>query len=154
MGTTAKPHHHDISVPRGAIVGAAVLLVLSMALAGAARRQNVEAALAAVPQPAMASVELRFEDRPDGTVAALDAASGHEVAAYPPGTNGFVRGVLRGMFRTRKLESLSRDAVFRLARVADGRLVLEDRQSGHKVDLDAFGPTNTGAFAKLLEGPR
>jgi putative photosynthetic complex assembly protein len=76
------------------------------------------------------------------------------VATIAPETNGFVRGVLRGMFRTRKLESLGHDARFRLAREADGRLTLQDPQTGRQVELDSFGPTNSAAFADLLVAGR
>jgi hypothetical protein len=55
------------------------------------------------------------------------------------------------MFRTRKLEALSRNAVFRLAREANGRLSLTDRESGRRIDLDSFGPTNSESFATFLE---
>jgi putative photosynthetic complex assembly protein len=70
-----------------------------------------------------------------------------EVAA---GSNNFIRGVLRGMFRGRKLESLGHDGVFTLARQANGRLTLEDPETKRRVELDSFGPTNAGAFEGLL----
>ena len=72
----------------------------------------------------------------------------------PPRSNGFVRGVLRGLFRNRKQEALGRDGLFRLSRQADGRLSIEDPQTGRRVDLDAFGATNSAAFAELLAAGR
>jgi putative photosynthetic complex assembly protein len=99
-------------------------------------------------------MQVRFEDRPDGTLAVLDATTGREASIVQPGTNGFIRGVLRGMFRGRKLEALSRDGQFRLAREADGHLTLEDPETGRRVDLDSFGPTNSAAFAGLLAAGR
>jgi putative photosynthetic complex assembly protein len=147
-----QPHEHHVPVPRGALLGAGALVLVSIALAGAARDARIaEAEHAAAPAPALASIDVRFEDRVGGALAVLDAESGSEISAVAPGTNGFVRGVLRGMFRTRKLEALSRHAVFRLAREANGRLSLTDRESGRRIDLDSFGPTNSESFATVLD---
>jgi putative photosynthetic complex assembly protein len=99
---------------------------------------------------ALQEIELRFEDRPDGALAVLDGPTQRELKVLPPGSDNFVRGVLRGMFRVRKLEALGRDVQFRLAREASGRLTLEDRELGRRIDLDSFGPSNSAAFAALL----
>jgi putative photosynthetic complex assembly protein len=148
-------HHHDQAVPRGALLGAAALMLFSITVAAVARRTHLaqEAAATSSPKP-LESFEVQFEDRPGGTLAVLDARTGQEVSDVAPGTNGFIRGVLRGMFRTRKLESMGHDATFLLARQADGRLTLEDSQTGRRVDLDSFGPTNSAAFAGLLAAGR
>ena len=64
-----------------------------------------------------------------------------------PGTNGFLRGVLRGLARERKLERSAIEPPFRLTRWADGRLSLEDPATGRRIDdLEAFGPTNDGGL--------
>jgi putative photosynthetic complex assembly protein len=100
--------------------------------------------------PPVRSAELRFEDRDDGAVVARDARDDREVAVIEPGSNGFVRGVLRGMFRTRRLESISSREPFRLTEESDGRLVLSDPHSGRAVELRSFGGTNYDAFSTLL----
>jgi putative photosynthetic complex assembly protein len=144
---TARHHDHEQVVPRGALVGAAALIAVTIALAAGARRARPGPPDGAPP---LVAVDVRFEDRPGGAVAVLDADSGREVGAIAPGTNGFVRGVLRGMFRNRKLEALGRDGRFRLAREADGSLTIADPATGRRVDLGAFGPTNAAAFGDLL----
>jgi putative photosynthetic complex assembly protein len=69
-----------------------------------------------------------------------------------PGTGGFLRGVLRGFARDRKLRGLGEEAApFALTRWADGRLSVTDPATGRYVDLGAFGPDNWKAFAQLLE---
>lgn len=147
-------HHHDQAVPRAALVGAAALIVFTITVAAFARHSHL-AARAGTSSPApIESFEAKFEDRPGGELAVLDARTGREVTDVAPGTNGFIRGVLRGMFRTRKLESLGHDATFLLARQQDGRLTLEDLQTARRVDLDSFGPTNSAAFAGLLSAGR
>ena len=142
-------HHHTQTVPRSVLLAAAAMILLSLGLAASARRAY-RAESSRLTAPALESLEVRFEDRPDGAIAMLDAASGRELSLVPPRSNGFIRGVLRGMFRARRLESLGREGHFRLAREASGRLSLQDPQTGRRVDLDSFGPTNSAAFAQLL----
>ena len=146
-------HHHNQTVPRSVLLGAAAMILLSLGLAASARRAH-RAEVPVQAAPALAVLQVRFEDRPDGSIAMLDADSGREISLVPPRSNGFIRGVLRGMFRTRKLESLGHDGWFRLARESDGRLSLLDPQTNRRIDLDSFGPTNSAAFAQLLVAGR
>jgi putative photosynthetic complex assembly protein len=141
-------HIHTQAVPRGALIGAAFLMIGTIAVAAGARSARL-AAPPAVP-PAVAVAEIRFEDRPDGSLAVLDAHTGHEDLVLAPGSNNFIRGVLRGMFRSRKLESLGHDGTFRLSQEADGSLTLEDPQTARVVNLDSFGPSNANAFHDVM----
>ncbi len=144
--------HHEQNIPRVALLGAGALLVATLGLAAWSRPSSAEANAKTNP-PAdtiASSVDLRFEDRPDGSVAVLAAADSRQVGLVPPAEGGFVRGVMRGLFRTRKLESIPPDAHFRLVRLADGALLIIDPRSGVSVDLRSFGATNYGAFARLL----
>ena len=93
---------------------------------------------------------LRFEDRPDGSIVVIDAATGG-VFDTVTGQAGFVRGALRGLARERKRVGLGPEQPFLLMGRADGRLTLLDPATGRLIDLDAFGPLNAAAFARLLE---
>jgi putative photosynthetic complex assembly protein len=137
-------HAHVQAVPRPLLWGAAALMLGSVLLAAIGGKPGQPT------ERASQVIELRFEDRPDGTLAVLDGPTEREIALLPPGSNHFVRGVLRGMFRVRKLEALGRDVQFRLASDASGRLTLEDRELGRRIDLDSFGPDNSAAFRGLL----
>jgi putative photosynthetic complex assembly protein len=75
---------------------------------------------------------------------------GRVVDVLPPGTNGFVRGVLRGLARERRRQEIGQQPPFRLTLWDDGRLSLEDETTGRRIELEAFGPTNLAAFARLL----
>lgn len=143
-------HHHEQRVPKAALLGAAGLILATLALSAEARIDRLSDAATAAAPVVEDYVDLRFEDRQDGSVAVLDATSGREVDVVPPAEGGFVRGVMRGMFRTRMLESIPADGHFRLMRLVDGALVLEDPHSGRRVELGSFGPTNHEAFARLL----
>ncbi len=137
-------------VPRGALVGAAAAVALSLAAAGTARLTGIGASAPPVAE-AVESRDLRFEDRPDGAVAVLAEPGGRVIEVMAPGTNGFARGVLRSLVRERKREGLGPAAApFRLTLWDDGRMTLEDPATGQRIGLEAFGPTNFGAFARLL----
>ncbi len=67
-----------------------------------------------------------------------------------PGTNGFLRGVLRGMVRERRSSDIGAQVPFVLTRWADGRLSITDPAIGRQINLEVFGPTNSSVFAQLL----
>jgi len=96
--------------------------------------------------------QLRFEDRPDGSIAVTDARSGETVTSVQ-GEQGFVRGALRALARERKARGLGPEQPFQLMVRADGGLTLYDPATSQRVDLEAFGPTNAGNFARLLKAP-
>ena len=66
------------------------------------------------------------------------------------GENGFLRGTLRGLARTRRSEQVSPAVPFHLAQWPDGRLTLDDPATGRHIELLAFGADNAGVFARLL----
>lgn len=93
---------------------------------------------------------LHFSDTVDHGIAIHDAATGALLDTLH-GEQGFVRGVLRAMTRERRIRGVgSSTAAFELAVGADRRLTLRDPATGLTLDLLAFGPTNAGAFARLL----
>lgn len=136
--------------PRGVLIGAGVLIGFAMLAVAVVRFGGLgpEANVAAVP---VERLSLRFEDRPDGAVVVRAADDGHVVRILEPGTNGFVRGVLRGLARDRMLRSVGPEPPFHLALWADGRLTLTDSSTGREIDLNAFGTSNLAAFAQLIE---
>lgn len=91
---------------------------------------------------------LRFEDRPNGDIAVLDAASQREVARFQ-GEQGFLRGSLRALARERQRRGLGPQAPFELTGHVDGRLTLRDTATGQRIALESFGPTNSAVFAQL-----
>lgn len=92
---------------------------------------------------------LRFEDTPDGGVAVLDGRSGESITVLH-GEQGFVRGALRALTRERYARQIGSKQPFLLTARTDGRLTLTDPATGQRVDLESFGPTNAGAFARFL----
>ena len=141
------------TVPRGALIGAAALIVFAIVAAVAGRVTGIGKVVVSPGQIAEAR-ELRFEDAPDGAVLVRAAADGHVVDRLAPQTNHFVRGTVRGLVRERKREHIGAEPPFRLSRLTDGRLILEDPATKRRVDLDAFGRSNVGAFAAIMDAAR
>jgi putative photosynthetic complex assembly protein len=138
-------------MPRGPLIAAAGLVVISLLAVGLARLNGFEP-VRAVAAPVVESHDLHFVDRPSGAVDVLEG--GKQVAVLPSGYEGFVRVVLRSFTRDRKLRGLGREEPFRIRRHADGRLSIEDRATFRTVDLAGFGADNIAAFAKLIEDPK
>jgi len=147
--TSATKLDAEQKLPRGAVWGAGFLVISSLLLVGIARLTGYTPAQPPV-STVVESYDLRFEDRPDGAVLIYDAAENRLTDTLEPGTNGFVRGVLRGLVRERRADKIGPQPPFRLTRWANGRLSLDDPSTGRHVDLEVFGPTNAGAFADIL----
>ncbi len=145
MSETGQEH----PFPTGAALGAALLLafVVIVVLVSQASGFGVTRMPDSAP---VAQLDLRFEDRADGSVEVHLADLGQPFTVIPAGTNGFLRGTLRGLARYRKPYGEGAATPFRLTRWADGRLSLSDPVSGESVDLEVFGPANARVFAELL----
>jgi putative photosynthetic complex assembly protein len=136
-------------IPRGLLIGAGVLVASTLLLVIVARLTGFQPDRPP-PSRVIESRELRFTDRVDGAVLVYDPADGRLAYTVEPGTNGFVRGVLRGLARDRRADHVGSEPPFRLTRWADGRLSLDDDSTGRHIDLEVFGPANAGAFAQIL----
>ncbi|HSN71679.1 MAG TPA: photosynthetic complex assembly protein PuhC [Steroidobacteraceae bacterium] len=135
--------------PRGVLIATGVLIAVSITAVSIGR--YAEVGTTRVPEARL--VELRdvhFADRDDGAVVVHTDDRAAPIAVLAPGTNGFARGVLRGLARERRRSDIGMEPAFQLARWSDGRLTLEDPTTGRSIELGAFGPTNAGVFAELL----
>lgn len=134
--------------------GAAILLLIAASVAVIATARYMSPPSSAIDPANVQQVAqqrlLRFDDLPDGAVAAIDVASGQLVQRFE-GEQGFLRGALRAMARERKLQGVGRGDPFELLLLADGRLTLRDPATGARIALESFGATNTGVFARLLK---
>lgn len=150
-------HSHENTVPKGALVMACGVVLVTLALTSATRlgwiapspsASEVRSAEAAT---ALSSRVLRFADGPKGTVVVTDATSGATVHVYGEEGSGFIRGVLRGMGRERQKRSIPMLAPYELNHWSDGSLSLTDTATNRIVELGAFGPTNRTTFEALLK---
>ena len=97
----------------------------------------------------VAARDLDFADGVDGSVIVTDARDGSPVQVFT-GESGFLRGTMRGMARTRRIDGIGPQDPFRLSAWSDGRLTLDDPATARHIELQAFGSTNTQVFAQLL----
>lgn len=137
----------DFGFPRVPLAIGFALVGLSV-VAAAAGRLSLAPEAPATGTP-VAARDLVFEDRDDGAVVARAAGSGRTVEVFE-GENGFLRGTLRGLARTRRAEQASPALPFHLAQWPDGRLTLDDPATGRHIELLAFGADNAAVFARLL----
>ena len=144
--TVTNPSH----ISRGVLLALGALVLVSLAGVSAVRLSGVD--IHAPDAAAVMTRELRFEDRPDGSIAVIDAKDSQLVTSIV-GQNGFVRGTLRGLARERRRSGLGAEPPFELIGRADGRLTLHDPATGRTVDLESFGPVNAAEFARLLVAP-
>jgi putative photosynthetic complex assembly protein len=142
----------DQAFPRGALIAVATLILFSLASVVAvqsfSKRSN--SLLPASPSEVR---DLQFVDHEGGTVTVRDNESREVITTLEPGTENFIRGVLRGLARERRAAGWGTSPPFRLARHRNGDLTLEDQATGRVIYLNAFGPTNAGAFERLLKAP-
>ncbi len=155
-------HHVGQPFPKRALYGAAALIGMTLTLVFGIRLGVLPAPVTAPQARAEARVavvsarDFRFSDRADGALVVTDAASGGVAMVLEPGSNsGFIRGVMRGMMRERRLHEVARDGAVRITQWADGALTLEDKSTGRILELGSFGSTNRASFAQLLaRGPQ
>jgi putative photosynthetic complex assembly protein len=137
--------------PRGALIAAGALIGFSLLATTFVRLERLGSTTVASVRPApVRAVDVRFTDEADGSVSVHDGRDGHVIETLAPGTNGFVRSVMRGLAHERKRRGLGPAQPFRVAQARGGQLTLEDPATGRLIDLDAFGAPNSLAFAEML----
>jgi putative photosynthetic complex assembly protein len=137
-------------IPRWLLISAGVMIALTILSVLVSRLTGIGATMEPV-SPALYERHFRFEERTDGSIAIFDLKDKNRlVDRVVPGTNGFLRGTLRGLARDRIRQKVAPEAPFRLTGREDGRLVLDDLETRRHIDLGAFGPTNSELFVHLL----
>ncbi len=138
--------------PRREVLPWVVIAILALAMGAIALRSHFTHVGATPDATPVRQADLVMEDHDDGSISVFDAQTHGLVDTVPPKTNGFLRVVLAGMVRERRREDIgSPSRPFHLTRWSDGRLTLDDAATHRLIELNAFGETNEGAFARLLD---
>jgi putative photosynthetic complex assembly protein len=142
--------NHTMYVPKPALYMAGFLVVTTFALAISA---SVFGLGGDREKPSTVLIEraLKFEDAPDHGIMVIDAATNTLAVHLAPNSNGFLRGALRALTRSRKAAGIGDAQPFRLVRYTDGRLVLLDPSTTQHVTITSFGPTQIESFDNLLK---
>lgn len=135
--------------PKGVLYAVAALLSFTIIMVAIARLTGFMMPQAEIAKEVI-SRDIRFVDQSDGSTVVSDAATGEVIDTMPPGSEGFVRGVLRSMARQRRASHTELTEPFHLARRENGDLTFEDPKTKIFLALRAFGVTNEEAFARLL----
>lgn len=145
----------EIRVPRGALIGAGLLILATFALAITARLTGADRAAPRLPAvtEAIAMRDLVFAEGEGGTMTVRDGQTGQLLADYTSTEGGFVHGALRGLTRLRAQRGLPADAPYRLAEWPGGRMTLQDRRTGMIVEVNAFGASSVEGYRTLLPRP-
>ena len=139
----------DRMVPRGALIGAAALIVFSIVAAGFGRLTGVGTVRVDYGGAAR-SMSFRFEDRPDGGITVIAPESGAALGVVPAGSDGFVRTVLRSLAFDRERQGVGAGPAFVISRWSDGHTTIDDPATKRRVDLAAFGAANMQSFEKVI----
>ncbi len=132
------------------LLRAALALIIFAVLATALGRWSDVGAVHMPEAYAVETLLLEFEDLQDGGVAIRQSQTHRLLYKVEPGTNGFIRGTIRGLARERLRSGIGPDHPFILTHWNNGSISLLDDTTGRRIDLDAFGVTNAQAFAQLF----
>jgi len=144
-----KGGHHGENIPRGVLIAAGVLIVFALAATYYARSTDVGAVRLPTLQ-AYQTLRLHFTDKDDGGIAVTNADDGALLVTLSPGSNGFLRSMVRGLARARSRGDIGAEPPFTLTRWTNGTMSLIDETTGRRVELDAFGATQAEVFANIL----
>lgn len=154
-------HDHAAMLPRGTIAMTGALILFAIGATAAVRLTGTPLVASPTAMRAernvapVATRTLRFSDRADGAVVIEDVDAGSIAQVIEPGQQtGFIRGVMRGMARDRRMHGVGEGPPFSLTLWRDGELSLTDTATGRAIELTAFGSSNRAAFAALLPQER
>lgn len=149
----ASNHASDMNM-RFPLYAVLTAIGLAFALAISGRIEKHHAVGTDKPAAIVAERELRFEDMPNGDIGIFDADTGKRIDTIAPGSDNFMRGMMRALVRERRKASIGRDTPFHLSARSDGHLLLADPATGEELDLGSFGSENIRDFARLLPPAR
>ncbi len=138
--------------PRVPLIGAGLIITFVVFLALDGRMDQGRDLFPVITETSEVR-HLQFLDQTDGSVLIKDAGSGGLITVLEPGTDHFVRAVFSGLTFVRKRSDVPLDAPFRIARVDDGQLVLDDPSTGEMLVLRAYGPSNSALFTRFIDTP-
>lgn len=140
----------QLTPPRPMLRVAVAMIALTFTMAILASQFGIFKSADVYENP-VARRALSFSDAPDGGILVTDGTTGELALTLPPGTNGFIRGALRAMADRRRVAQKSQVAPFLLTAWGDGRITIDDPETGERIAVSSFGPTQVRSFIALLD---
>lgn len=139
----------ELDIPLFALRGAGALVAATLIAAFLGSYSGV----GTVTMPEARTIEMRelkFVSRADQGFDIYDVATDRLAGTVPDQQAGFIRGVLRGLSRERRMSGVDEGASYQLVRAEGGRLSLIDPAMDRRIELRGFGETNFDAFRRLM----
>jgi len=142
----------DITVPRGALVGAAILVGLTMSAITTARHYDVGRLTVEAAQ-AQDRRMLIFQPLPNGEMMVLSEQR-TPVAHLVIEGDTFAMAAVRALAMQRDDRERAHEFRLLVQRDRDGHVELADPDTGRTVKLQGFGQASARAFARYLDAVR
>lgn len=139
----------DITVPRGALVGAAILIGLTMSAITTARHYDVARLTVETAQTQDRRV-LIFEPLPDGEMMVLSERR-EPIAHLVIEGDTFAMAAVRALAMQRDDREVAKEFRLLVQRDQAGHVELADPETGRTVKLQGFGQASARAFARYLD---
>ncbi|MBI1403512.1 MAG: hypothetical protein GC147_09880 [Porphyrobacter sp.] len=138
-----------VRVPRGALIGAAVLIGFTVTTISLARHYDTGRLEVRAVKPSAAR-ELVFRPLDNGEMLVFDD-HGRQLARLVVEGDTFTMTAVRALAMQRKDAGRGGDYRLRVERDAAGHLELADPETGRVVRMDGFGKASFGAIAAYLD---
>ncbi|MEO0384835.1 MAG: photosynthetic complex putative assembly protein PuhB [Pseudomonadota bacterium] len=139
------PHY----IPRSLVIMAASAVVITVLVVAFAQWTDTSALRTNDGAPAF-SQEVQFLPLEGDRIAVQSVADGALITTVEAGTDGLLRGALRGLNMSRSQSDFDLAAPFILQRFEEDGVYLADPLTDRSIRLESFGPIETGATADLL----
>lgn len=136
------------------MLASAVALAAIVSMVGIARSYGVRPDVTLPTREALSQRQLSFQDGLLGSVVVRDAQTDSVIHTFASGEGTFVRAALRALVNDRKKKGIATEGHFRLELHAGPQLFLIDEASGRALSLNAFGPSNSAAFAAFMSNQK
>ncbi len=145
MERPARPIPGWVLAMTASLAGIALVLALVSSRTGVGR-----VPVTTGPDPAVAELSISFVERSGGEIDVVRQPDGAILARMEAGEGGFMRGILRPLYRERVRHGRDVAAPYRLLRYESGALMLTDASTDLVVDIAAFGATSADRFRSLF----
>ena len=147
----------EMIIPKPALIGAGLLIAVTLAMtaagtAGLYKTPKVAAAEARAAIPVSASRHLVLQARDDGSILVRDPQTDAVLRTIAPNEGGFIHYSMVGLRYSRTSHGLDPRVNIMIERFQDGRLMVREIDTGVRIDVIGYGPTNVASYTALMDG--